>query len=375
VNGICRWFVWVILSTLAACSALQAKTSTDYRLIGYVAGWEKLSAIAAEKLTAVNFAFAHIDANGRVVLDQPGAHEFIAQLCALKTRNPRLKIIISVGGWGADGFSDAAASDTSRVVFADSAAELMAQENVDGIDLDWEYPGLAGPGINHRIEDRHNFTALLATLRARFDALARERKHHGPYLITAALADSAFVAHIELDRIHPYLDWINLMTYDFHNSLTSTTGHHSALTRSSTSLPDERSVEGAVAQFRAAGVPANKLVVGVPFYGRAFAEVSPNNNGLDRSYEKYAGDYSWSKLVAEFIGKNGYVRCWDDLAHEPYLWNAQTRTFISYDDPKSLALKAAFVKSQHLGGMMYWEQSQDDPDGELFGTLVKSLAQ
>jgi chitinase len=248
---------------------------------------------------------------------------------------------------------------------------MLVRTHADGIDIDWEYPGLPGPGIKYRDEDKRNFTALLAAIRARFDALAHEN-NHARYLITAALADGEFVAHIELDQVHQYLDWINLMTYDFHNSLTKTTGHHSALVRSATSAPDERSVEQAVRQFLAAGVPPAKLVVGVPFYGRAFAEVNADNNGLDQSYGKYAGDHPWPKLIAEFIDKNGFTRHWDGVAHEPYLWNAQTRTFISYDDPQSLALKAAFVKSHHLGGMMYWEQSQD-PHGELLRSLSDAL--
>ena len=360
-----------VVLALAAC-ALNARAASDYRLVGYVAGWEAFPAIAAQPLTAVNFAFAHIDARSRVVLDQAGSAEFLARLRALKARNPRLKIIVSVGGWGADGFSDAAAGEQSRAMFADSAAALLVHSEVDGIDLDWEYPGLAGPGIRHRDQDRRNFTLLLAAMRARFDALARERGRHDPYLITAALADGEFVAHIELDRIHAYLDWINLMTYDFHNSLTPTTGHHAALTRSATSAASERSVAGAVAQFCAAGVPANKLVVGVPFYGRAFADVNAHNNGLDQPYGKYAGDHPWPELVEKYIGKDGYVRHWDDVAHEPYLWNAQRREFISYDDPQSLALKARYVTTHHLGGMMYWEQSQD-PHGELVRVLSNNL--
>ena len=369
--GLCRWLCFVLLGC-GACAELNARVATEYGLIGYVAGCEKFPAIAAEKLTAINFSFAHIDASGRVVLDQAGSAEFLGKLRALKSRHPNLKILVSVGGWGADGFSDAAASATSRAAFAESAAQLLAQHDVDGVDLDWEYPGLPGPGIRYRDEDRGNFTLLLAAIRTRFDALARERKRHRPYFITAALADSEFVAHIELDRIHAYLDWINLMTYDFHNSLTKTTGHHAALVRSATSGADERSVERAVAQFLAAGVPARKLVVGVPFYGRAFAAVNPDNHGLDQPYGKYAGDYPWPKLVTDFIDRNGYVRYWDERAKVPYLWNERTRDFVSYEDPQSLALKAGFVKSRHLGGVMYWEQSQD-PDGELLGVLAKNL--
>ncbi len=278
-----------------------------------------------------------------------------------------------MGGWGADGFSDAALTEASRAKFAQSAAELIAHNALDGIDIDWEYPSLPGPGVRHREEDRQDFTLLLEALRHRFDSLAVEQgRRNDPYLITAALADSEFVAHVELGRIHHWLDWINLMTYDFHNSLTPTTGHASGLSRSKTSPADERSVEHAVEQFLAAGVPAGKLVVGVPFYGRVFADVQADNRGLDQPYGHFEAAPEWSRLVADFIGRNGYVRYWDDAAREPWLWNAQTRKFVSYDDPQSLALKAAYVKAHHLGGMMYWEQSQD-PDGQLLGVLDQAL--
>jgi chitinase len=363
-----------MLTVLCACAlaAPQPQAQATHRLVGYVAGWEAPKPIAVEKLTAINYAFAHI-VDGEVTLDQAGAADFLARLRALKARNPALKILVSVGGWGADGFSDAALSEASRARFAQSAAELIAQQHLDGIDLDWEYPGLAGPGIRHRDEDRRNFTLLLEALRLRLDALGQQRGRGADrYLITAALADSEFVAHIELERIHEYLDWIDLMTYDFHNSLTKTTGHHAGLSVSATAAASERSVERAVGQFLSAGVPAKKLIVGVPFYGRAFADVQPENHGLDQPYGHYDKDYPWPKLVADFIGRNGYVRYWDDKAKVPYLWNAQTRTFVSYDDPQSLALKAAYVKSHQLGGMMYWEQSQD-PDGQLLGALANAL--
>jgi chitinase len=358
-------------------------------LVGYVAGWEERTPgsspsaseamdgrgrppIAAEKLTAINYAFAHV-VDGALVLDQAGADAVLARLRGLKSHNATLKILVSVGGWGADGFSDAALSDASRAKFAQSAADLIARQHLDGIDLDWEYPGLAGPGIRHRDADRHNFTLLLEALRLRLDALGREHgRGEDRYLITAALADSEFVVHIELDRIHQYLDWIDLMTYDFHNSLVKTTGHHAGLSVSATAQVSERSVERAVGQFLAAGVPAKKLIVGVPFYGRAFADVQPENHGLDQPYGHYNNEYAWPKLTADFIDKNGYVRYWDDKAKAPYLWNAQARMFVSYDDPQSLALKAAFVRAHQLGGMMYWEQSQD-PGGKLLGVLADAL--
>jgi chitinase len=369
-----RGFALASVLALAACAAPAVHNRARYQLVAYVAGWETLSRIDAKKLTAINYAFAHIDQGGNVVLDQPHSADFLRQLRTLKSQNPNLKVLVSVGGWGADGFSDAASTQASRATFAQSAADLIARNDIDGIDLDWEYPGLPGPGIRYRSEDQHNFTLLLETLRGRLDALAHEcgRGADDHYLLTAALADGEFVAHIELDRIHAYLDWIDLMTYDFHNSLTKKTGHHAALSRSLTSAANERSVERAVGEYLADGVPARKLIVGVPFYGRAFAGVQPDNRGLDQSYGHYDGDYPWSRLLADFIDRNGYVRYWDATANAPYLWNAQTRVFISYDDPQSLALKARFVKARGLGGMMYWEQSQD-LDGQLLDVLAGAL--
>jgi len=283
LRGFVREFTCACVLALAACAAPAKRDTATFRLVGYVGHEAQAQRIAVEKLGALNYAFAHVDA-GRVTLD-PAAPAQLARLVALKSRNRHLKILLSIGGWGADGFSDAALTGDARTKFADSAAEVLAQNHLDGLDVDWEYPGFADAGIRARPEDERNFTLLLQTLRARFDRLAIEQhRRDDPYLITAALADREFVSHIELERVGAVLDWINLMTYDFHGSLTKTTGHHSALHRSATSAPDERSVDAAVAQYLAAGVPAEKLVVGVPFYGKAFLDVQPENRGLDEPF-------------------------------------------------------------------------------------------
>ena len=366
------------LLALTSCATKRNADESSLRLVGYVTPAKDFPHIDAEKLTTINFAFGRIDAHGDVALKNSEDAAFLAQLVALKARNPSLKILLSVGGWGLDGFSDAALSDASRARFADSTARLIAQQHLDGVDIDWEYPTLAGPGIVHRPEDKRDFTLLLQALRTRFDALAREqhRSANDPYLITAALADREFVAGIELDRVGRVLDWINLMTYDFHGSLTATTGHHSALARSATSAPDERSVEAAVKQFVDAGVPRAKLVVGVPFYGKGFRDARAdgpglNRHGLDQAFSGRVPMYAWSQLTG-MIDHDGYVRYWDAQAREPYLWNEAKREFVSYDDPQSLALKAEYVRTNRLGGVMYWEQS-NDPDGTLFDALANTL--
>jgi chitinase len=330
--------------------------------------------IHPEKLTHINFAFAHIDSGGLIVLEQPNLAPALKSLLTLKKRNPQLKVIVSVGGWTADGFSDAALTDASRNRFARSAVELLGDYGVDGIDLDWEYPGQGIAGIKYRAEDKQNFTLLLKTLRAQLDAASEMRGRTGSdrYTLTIASADREYFDHVEMDKLHVYLDWLNIMSYDFFNSLTSTTGHHAGLYASKSAAPADRNADSSVRQHIAAGIPPDKLVLGVAFYGRGFAEVNPPNNGLNQPYKRYEGDHSYADLKDKLIGSQGFVRYWDERARAPYLWNAAANTFITYDDPQSIGAKADYVRDNHLGGMMFWELSQDRND-ELLDVIVTSL--
>ena len=200
-----------------------------------------------------------------------------------------------------------------------------------------------------------------------------DRAGHGRhYLLTIAAADGPFVDGIDIAAVAPSLDWFNLMTYDFCNAMTPTTCNHTGLHASELAPADARTLARAVRQFLAAGVPPRKLVAGVAFYGREFADVDPAYHGLFQKYGHYQGGHDWPQLKAGFIGRNGYVRYWDAQAEAPFLWNAATRRFISYDDPESIAAKAAYAKAQHLGGLMYWEQGSD-PDGELLRAVWQGL--
>jgi len=354
-----------------ADEARAAAPAADYRIVGYVADSQPLPYVSADKLDVINYAFAKLDARGDVQFPSPVAGQTLATLTGLRKVNPNLKIIVSIGGWGADFFSDVALAAKTRDHLADEVAAFIEKYDVDGVDLDWEYPTLAGAGISHRPEDKRNFSLMLETLRARLDKLGAA--HHGRhYLLTIAAADSEFVAGIELERVSRSLDWFNLMTYDFHNSLTPTTGHHAGLHLSDVAPADDRAGDKAVAQFLAAGVPAKKLNLGVAFYGRAFAGADPAHDGLQQKYAKFAGAPSWDELVASYIDKNGYVRHWDAKAQAPFLWNAQTHTFVSYEDPESLRAKTSFVKAKGLGGVMYWEHSLDSKE-QLLDVLDQGL--
>lgn len=345
---------------------------THYRIVGYATAHHAIPAASVGHIDTLIFAFASLE-DGRVVLDDADARRLLG-LTQLKSSHPDLKVVVSVGGWGVDGFSAAASSPASRQRFADSATQMLLANGADGLDVDWEYPGHHDAGTHSSLQDRTHFTQLLTTVRAALDRASdtHQRKAEGRLTLSIAAADGPFVDGIDIAAVAPSLDWFNLMTYDFNNSLTATTGHHTALHASALAPADARTTEKAVMQFLAAGVPSRKLLIGAAFYGREFADVKAQHHGLYQAYGHYEGEHPWPELKANFIDRNGYVRYWDADAQAPYLWNADGRRFISYDDPQSLAAKAAWAKAHHLGGIMYWEQDHD-PQGELLDALWRGL--
>ena len=364
-----------VLACLAGTAAIASgETPGQLRVIAYVAGWSPPPVISAEKLTHINFAFARIGSDGKVAFENPAFASVLDSLIALKQQNPRLKVLISIGGWEADGFSDAALTDASRNAFAQSAIDLMRRHRADGIDLDWEYPGQGVAGIKYRPEDKQNFTLLLKSVREQLDAAsdAEGRKESDRYLLTIASADREYFDHTEMDRLHVHLDWINVMGYDFFNSLTPTTGHHAGLYASAQAAPTDRNADASIRQHLAAGIPREKLVLGVAFYGRGFAGVKPENDGLNQPYKRYEAEHPYAELVGKLIDRQGFFRRWDERAKAHYLWNAESKTFITYEDAESIRAKAQYVRDLGLGGMMFWELSQDRND-ELLDAIVTSF--
>jgi chitinase len=356
---------------LLACVAAVAATGADagrYRVVGYATDWNATHPRTLERIDTLIFAFAHVE-HDRVVLGADTV-ERLGRVLALKRTKPSLKVMISVGGWGAGGFSEAAASAEGREAFARSAAQLVASHGADGLDVDWEYPGHGESGIAASPADRANFTLLLKSLRQAFDRQTAKDDRH--YAISTAVADGPFVDGIDIPAIAPLVDWFNLMTYDFVNRMTPTTGHHTGLYRSALAPAEARSGNAAVRQFLAAGVQPGKLLLGAAFYGREFDEVQASHDGLYQTYGRYRGEHPWPQLKRDYIGRNGFVRHWDAQARAAWLWNPDTHALISYDDLPSIAAKAAYVKDHQLGGIMYWEQSQD-PEGELVDAIWQGL--
>ncbi|MCD9088506.1 glycoside hydrolase family 18 protein [Stenotrophomonas sp. SY1] len=354
------------ITLLGLATLAHARTP---RVIGYVMDGPAPLQLTAEKLDVVNFAFAVVRPDGSVYLPDNVDPARLHALVGKRADNPSLQIVLSIGGWGAGNFSEAAASDAARTRFIDSSVALMHQFKLDGLDIDWEYPTLGDADISHSPDDRQNFTVLLEQLRARLDAEGQGKRH---YLLTIAAAEGRAAAGLELPRIAKSLDWINLMTYDFYGSLTKTTGHHAGLSASPLATVEGRTTEGAVKYFLDAGVPAEKINVGVPFYGRTFGDVGSANQGRFQKFSSEGGFISWRDIVHTRLNNPDWEQHWDEQAQVPWLWNPKERRMVSYEDPRSLALKAEYVKRNGLGGIMYWEQRQDDNE-QLLDVLHKAL--
>lgn len=370
------------------------------RIIGYYAGWTRKSKnyspadIPAEHLTHINYAFGVIDEEGRAQLRDaevdagPGASGDelggnFQQLRELKERHPHLRTMISIGGWTDSGrFSDAVVTEEKRRDFVTSCIELYLTRwpgVFDGIDIDWEYPVCCGlPENAYRPEDRRNCTLLFEELRRQLDDLGASTGQR--YLLTAAIPASRVlpVRSFELREAAAILDWINIMTYDMNGSGESGITNFNAPFRPSSTDPRSEetrhdwSVVGSVEAFEDEGVPRDQIVVGVPFYGRGFTEVPDVNDGLYQPFsEAISADYRTVK--SDYLKRPNVRQLRHPEAEVPWLYDPGSRTMLSYDDPVSLGRKTDFVRKEGLGGVMFWELSEDDEEASLLRAVSSRL--
>ena len=382
-------WIWSLLAVLAlGCGGKQESTVKDqeipdqvHRVVGYVAGYRDFdfTKIQAEKLTHINYAFANV-IDGKVMFDTANIDntslkdDDLKALQRLKEGNPDLKILVSVGGWTWSGnFSDAALTKESRVKFAKSAAGFVSKYRLDGIDIDWEYPNQIGAGNIHRVEDVENFTLLMKEVRAELDQLSNSNNQKHFLLTIATGADSAYVSNTKLGEVAKYLDFINIMTYDFYNGLHHTTGHHANLYASTMNKLRISDVVHSVELHEQAGVPLNKLTVGIPFYGRRWEGVTVNDkHGLYQKAESVGQIVFYWQIAKECLNNSKYKRYWDEAAKAPYLWNESEQIFISYEDEESIGHKIKYLKEKGLSGVMFWEYS-DDYEAKLLDAIHDNL--
>ena len=354
-----------------------------FAVIGYVGGYNGrmiTDPIDAGRLTHINYAFVDIR-DGRAWLRHEATDTAnLRMLVGLKSQNPSLKILISIGGWSwSKLFSDAVLTDSSRAVFASSAIELVSEYKLDGVDIDWEYPAQIGDGNKFRPEDKQNYTLFFKKLREGLDSLGKINRDHY-FISTAVGANQKFIDHTEMGQAARYLDFVNIMSYDFKEDNDSLSGHHTNLYASKeTTDPMQGSVDRAVHAFEAAGVPASKLVVGIAFYAHVWAMKTADNHGLYRAsappsrdgvfHDASDGGGGYTYIKDSLVNRNGFVRYWDKDAHAPYLFQADQKIFLSYDDEESATDKCKYVEKNRLGGVMFWDYNSDKK-----GYLLQAIA-
>jgi chitinase len=330
----------IVSLLLFSCASTKTAENTQNKkeekiVLAYVTSWSKIMP-DPNYITHINYAFGHVtNTFDGVRIDN---EDRLRQLVELKKQKPSLIIILSIGGWGSGRFSEMAADENYRRSFAKDCKRVVDEFGLDGIDIDWEYPTANMAQISASPADKDNFTLMMKDI--------REEIGKGKLLTLATVASAKY---IDFRGIDPYIDFVNIMSYDMGNPPY----HHSGLYRSEHTAGT--SVDEAVKAHVNAGVPLSKLVMGIPFYGRGRKEV---------------GNFSNYKNI---ITLNNFERKWDDTAKAPYLSNDSIEFVCGYDDPRSIAIKCRYIKDNGMLGAMYWDYDGDDDEGTLRKAVYNGL--
>jgi chitinase len=396
------------------------------RMVGYLPEWMIYSGYypknlatngSAKQLTHILYAFANLPAAGSpgagtCQLGDPwadyetpvsaadsvdgvgdtntnGLQGNFNQLLKLKKKYPNLRVLISIGGWSwSSGFSAAASTDASRKAFVSSCIQTfiagqftdpldynVTQPGIfDGIDIDWEYPGACGNTCSYSPNDTENFTLLMQEFRRQLDAMTAVT--HKQYdLSIAAPAGAEDYSLIQLGEVQKSLTFINLMTYDLNGAWNNYADHAAPLfTAPNDPIAADKgnSLAGAVTAYLKAGVPAQKINAGIPFYGHGWVGVPAKNHGLYQSATGGAPDDQANYNVLKTLtGFNSYYDPLSGMAH--WIYSPSTQTFYSYDDEITVFTKALYIRTEHLGGAMFWDVTGDDTQGTLLHSVYAGL--
>lgn len=359
----------------------------------------------ANKLTHLTYAFGNVTANGSgcAIADTWADYQSpylpsvsgapytgplfgnFAALQQLKQLHPNLKVLISLAG--AAGFSAAASTAASRQAMVANCIDLFINGNLaqgisaagifDGVDIDWEFPTAA---------DTQNTTLLMQEFRKQLDALGETNKKH--YLLTMfGPAGQQNFSNIQLAEVAEQLDYYNVQGYDFHGTWETSTNHASPLFDDAQDPVRDQNfyIDYTISAYLRAGVPAHKLVVGIPIYARGWTGVPSTNNGL---YQTSTGpapfppaDYLQTPGVITYrtlIGLTGFSRFFDYKRIAVWLYDGNSQTFWSYDDPTTVWLKTSYVRLREpggLGGAFVWALKDDDANGTIVKTMAAGLRQ
>ncbi|GKZ14636.1 glycosyl hydrolase family 18 protein [Haladaptatus sp. T7] len=340
------------LAVTGTLGAGSASAHGDYgnRVVGYYpsyAGEYTPADIPFDKLTHLNFAFLDVQSDGTVNVVDSADEDLLSELATYDDTGTVFLLSISAG-WYSGTFSDAASTAVRRQRFATTAVDVMERYGFDGLDLDWEFPD-----GSVRAVDPHNFTLLLKACRDELDARFGSWTH-----LTMAgspnpnIVDDAY----EVGTISEYLDHVNVMTYDYHGSWSSETNFNAPFEAPTAS--SDFDTKHHMQYWAGKPIAKDKLVMGMPFYGRSYSGVASTNDGLFNSFDS-STSVTYSEVVENLKPQSDYEYHWHSDAKVPWLYSAAENTFVSYDDVSSISNKASFVKNNGYGGGMCWELSQD----------------
>lgn len=394
-------------------AATTAVPGSDYTLVSYYMAWSVYEReydpedVDVSRMTHINYAFADLcwkkSGSGGAECqneDIPLQQDYVfdgeiivgdtevdldnfAKFRAIRDEHPTLKLMASVGGWSwSKNFSNMAADEITRRTFANSVVKFLREYQLDGIDIDWEYPVEGGEESNsRRPEDKQNFTLMMSAVREALDAAGSEDGKY--YLLSMASGQGDnFVINADFANSAAYLDYINIMTYDYGGSWQTMANHNAPLyydKKLPGSSAPRNNVQGGLLGHLNGGVPNYKLVVGIPFYGKGW-EGCPANGEYQTCTKSSTSFGSWetgifdySDLDRNYVNKNGYVRYWNDAAKVAYLYNPEKQIFITYNDENTMLYTASLVKSLDIAGTMNWDIS-GDRDNKLVKVLNEALS-
>jgi chitinase len=348
--------VWLLLLT-----GTQSFAQQSFKVIAYTTATDStVKLYPLNKVTHLIYSFLKLQGD-TLTFHNENQEQILKSLVNLKKEYPALKIMVSVGGWGGCGTcSELFSSEEHRHNFARTAVALFRKYQVDGLDLDWEYPAIAGyPGHAFSPGDRDNFTELVKTIRNEMD----------PQMILSFAAggfEDYLAKSIDWKKVMPLIDFVNLMTYDLVGGYSQVTGHHTPLAGKA------ESVSKCVSWLLLNKVPADKLIVGAAYYARVWEKVSNVNHGL---YQQglFKQGVAFRNFATYFSDTSGFIYYWDRKAKAPYRYNPSSSLFATFDDERSVKKKAQFVRKKKLGGMMFWELTQDKEKTGLVDIIYKTL--
>jgi chitinase len=332
----------LFIFSLMTCGGLTINTSPEEKglskvVIGYYPSWEKdtfdSSKIQYKYLTHLAHAFTKPDSEGNLIVEDDYVYPELVETAHANN----VKVIMSIGGWeNCEGFPGMASTAANRERFINQVIEFCLTNNYDGVDIDWEYP--SNP------EEKQDFVYLAKELSAAL------KEQNPPLLLTMATpAGDYWAKWINFEEVMEYFDYVGCMTYDFHGEWSDHSGHNSPLYTCNNDPCG--SADESYEYYLSRQVPKEKLLLGIPFYGRSF-----DCSGLYQRFQK-SQQYGYKEILN--LINAGWSRVWDDCAKAPYIQNSERAEIVCFDDEQSVALKCRYVKEKEVAGVIIWEISED----------------